>query len=432
MEIKGAHNGFPAKIVLLLLLSAAVPILGCSLGTVTGASSSATGGATTGGSSSSAPTATATHASVAPTATTAPASAPAHAFAWFQYDSHNAPQIWASLNGGAPQQITHIGPPSTTGCNVEVAWSPPVFSPDLTHIVAALGSYQCGDGDMYGPASIISVSSGTITQLPGGPSANAMRVTERDAGWLNNSTIWYIGDNGNAYTYHLGAASKAQLPGIANAVEGAVRGSTLFWDSINTSNSAAWYYTLRRYSLSTHSALSGSVNLGGVGTCKCSPGDFHTPGWDASPNGAHVAYQVVTPSTSINGGIASSHIYYASASFSGVTHIAQAMITNQLVKMQFSPNGQWLAFTNALPSPSTLTASVSSSGGSGDPTFHGYSPETYNYPVWKWDSTQFWAGTVDAADTNPPSITGVLYRFNRGAGSAVGVSGGYNPWYTIG
>ncbi|HEX8732453.1 MAG TPA: hypothetical protein VF725_10395 [Ktedonobacterales bacterium] len=428
METKLARKPSLAKLGLLLLLSVALPILGCSLGATSSGGSSTNGG----GSTSGLPTATATtsHGS-GPTATPAPASAPPHAFAWFQYDSHHAPQIWASLNGASPIQITHIGPPSTTGCNTEVAWSPPVFSPNLTHIVASLGSFGCGDGNMYGPVSIITVSNGAISTVPNN-SINEIRTTQRDAGWLDNSNIWFINQGGSAYTYHIGAGSASQLLGISSGVEGAVRGSTLFWDSVNTSSTSSWPYTLRRYNLGTHSAISGTVSLGAWGTCQCSPGDFHTPGWDASPDGSHIAYQVVTAKISPSGGIASSHIYYANADGSGASHIAQYMVTNQLVKMQFSPDGQWLAFTNALPSPATLSASVSSPGGSGDPTFHGYSPDTYNYPVWKWDSSQFWAGTIDAANTEPGVTTGVLYRFTRGGSGVVGVSGGYNPWYTIG
>ena len=94
--------------------------------------------------------------------------------------------------------------------------------------------------------------------------------------------------------------------------------------------------------------------------------------------------------------------------------------------------GNWVAFTNALPSPATLTASVSSPGGAGDSTFHGYSPDTYNYPVWKWDSSQFWAAKVDTANADPGATNAALYRFTLGGSSAVGVAGGYNPWYTIG
>lgn len=403
-----------------LFLGFALALSGC-------ASAAAT---TTGG-----PTATSGAVSASPTtaagaATATPASAPPHAFAWYQFDSQQAPQIWASINGAAPTQITHIAPPPANGCNTEGAWSLPVFSPDLTHIVSALGSYQCGDSEMYGPISVINVAGGAISVVPGGSSSSNVRLTERTAGWLTSSEIWFVADAGNIYTYQLGAASAIPLPGVANAVEAVVRGTTLFWVSQAVA-SPTWTYTLHRYDLNAQAALPGSVSLGSAGTCACSSGDLHTPGWDASPDGGHIVYQAVTPSNAFAGAIASSHIYYANADGSGAIQIARYMVTNQLVKLQISPNGQWVAFTNALPSPATLTASVSSPGGAGDSTFHGYSPDTYNYPVWKWDSSQFWAGSIDAADSTPLSHA-ALYQFTLGGSSVVGVAGGFNPWYTIG
>jgi hypothetical protein len=406
-----------------LLVGVALAIAGCAP-----AGGASTGGASSGGGTPSVATATATAAASGPGPTATPAPAPPHVFAWYQYDSHATPQVWASVNGGSPHQITHVAPPPADGCDTEVAWSPPVFSPDLTHIAAALGSYNCGDGDLEGPASVLSASSGAISVVPGN---HNIRLTERTAGWLDASNIWFV-STGNIYTYHLGAASATQLPGISGAVEGAVRGSTLFWDSVDTSSASSWSYTLHRYDLGVHSALAGSISLGAWGTCACSPGDLHTPGWDASPDGSHVVYQLITAHIAPSGGIASSRIYYSHADGSGASQIAHYMVTDSMVKLQISPDGQWVAFTNALPSPATLTASVSTPGGAGDSTFHGYTPDTYNYPVWKWDSTQFWAGKVDVANADPGASTGSLYRFNRGGSSSVGVAGGYNPWYTIG
>lgn len=402
-------------VALALLLGAALSIAGCA----------SAGGATTGGvTTSAAPTATAS--GPAPTATPHPA--PPHAFAWYQYDSHHSPQIWASVNGATPRQITHIGPPPTDGCDNQLAWSPPVFSPDLTHIVAALGGYGCGDGYLLGPVSVIDASTGAMATVPGNEN---IRLSVRAAGWLDASTIWFVSTTENIYTYHLGAGSATALPGIAGAVEAATRGATLFWESVDTSTSA-WSYTLHRYDLGAHSALAGTVSLGAWRACQCSPGDFLTPGWDASPDGAHLVYQSVTPSSSVSGGIAGSHIYYSAADGSGASQIARYMVTNSLVRAQISPDGQWVAFTTALPSPATLTASVSSPGGAGDSTFHGYSPDTYDYPVWKWDSSQFWAAKTANGTGDFTSTSGGLYRFTLGAGSALGVAGGYNPWYTIG
>src|SRR5215467_12868281 len=95
--------------------------------------------------------------------TTPAVTAPQHAFAWSQYDhaSTPTPQIWASINGGVPRQITHL-PPITSGCDTQGEWGVPAFSPDLTHIVASIGGSNCGDGTVSGPIDIINVSSGAI------------------------------------------------------------------------------------------------------------------------------------------------------------------------------------------------------------------------------------------------------------------------------
>jgi hypothetical protein len=399
-----------------LTLSLAALLAGCG-GTGGGGSSS---GAGTGAGSA---TATATTAG----ATATPVTAPPHAFAWFQYDAHHVPQIWASVNGAAPTQITHVAPDGHE-CTDQVAWSPPVFSPDLTHIVASMGSFNCGDGDMQGPVSVITVSSASVTTLSGSYQA---RTTQRSMGWLDNSTIWFVTYNG-VYTQALGGGAPSHMSGPTNIWDAVVRGSTLYWQAA-AYDSTGWTFSIHRYDLSSHTALPGSIAQGKVGKCQCSPGDMHGPGWDVTRDGSHIVYQTVTPNLTADGGVASSKLYYANADGSGATQIAHAMIAKSTTVMQFSPNGQWVAITEAAPSPTTLTASVTSPGGSGDPSFHAYSTDTFNYPVWKWDNSQFWAAAVGAADgMGGASTSPRLERFNRGGSGAVGVANGFNPWYTIG
>jgi hypothetical protein len=265
--------------------------------------------------------------------------------------------------------------------------------------------------------SIITVSSGSISTLS---STYQVRTTQRSMGWLNNSTIWFVTYSG-VYTRSIGGGTPTHLSGPTNIWDAVVRGSTLYWQAGGYS-STAWTFSIHRYDLSSHTALPGSIAQGKVGACQCSPGDIHGPGWDVSRDGLHIVYQVVTPSLTPDGGVASSKLYYANADGSGATHIAQAMIAKSTALMQFSPNGHWVAITEAEPSPTTLTASVTSSGGSGDPTFHGYSKDTFDYPVWKWDNSQFWATTSAPA----------LERFTLGGSGVVGVPNGQNPWYTIG
>jgi hypothetical protein len=370
-----------------------------------------------------------------PTATTRPTATPAgpppHAFAWTQYDAHSIPQIWASVNGAAPVQVTHLPPPppSDIGCGTSVVWSPPVFSPDLRHIVAGTGSSNCGDGPLSGPLDVIDVASGAVTPVPGG---DQVRTTQRSAGWIDNSTIYWANASG-LQTYTLGAGSASALPGTYAAEEVVLRGSTLFYLHLEglVGASLTWTESLHRYDIATHTAIGTPIALGQYRMCACSPGDYHTAGWDVSPDGTHIAYQFMVPLTGVEKGLASSQIMYANADGSGATHIAQTLDATDVVRIQFAPNGRLIAIADGEPSPVTVSASVSSPGAPGDPSYHQYTPATVAFPVWKWDSSQFWAGTAVYGWYGSPSAA--LYNFTVGSpAGVVGVSGGYNPWYTIG
>jgi hypothetical protein len=309
-------------------------------------------------------------------------------------------------------------------------WGLPVFSPDLTHIVASLGSSNCGDGPLDGPVEIIDVASGAITPVP---TNNARDLSsERTDGWLDSHTVYFV-NSGGLYTYALGAGSPVLVSALASPWEAVLRGSTLFWMQMSFSSSTNnWTTSLHRFDMNTHAALSGSISLGQVHECACSPGDLHLQGWDASPDGSHIAYQVTTPLTGDSFGIASSHIYYANADGSGATQIARYMSTNQPVRMQISPNGRLVAFTDAPPTPNILSASVSSPGNAGDPAFHSYHPDAGGYPVWKWDSSSFWASNRDNDSAGGGGPGTAIYYYTVGSsGGTVGVNFGFNPWYTI-
>lgn len=419
------HRAHSSRHLLLCALFAfALAFAGCS------SSPTSTSTSTGGGTSTPHPTATTagggSGGGSGATPTPAPAVAPPHAFAWYQYDSASVPQIWASLNGGVPAQITHVAADHSV-CVDQIAWSPPVFSPDLTHIVAALGSFNCGDGVMSGAVAVVTVSSGAVAVVPGSGGTNDIRINQREAGWVNNSTIWYINYNG-LYTYPLGGGSATLVNALSNPEEGALRGSTFFWS--NGGQSGPQH--LQRFDLSSHSALPGVISLGSTGSCACSPGDYRTPGWDASADGSHVVYQVATPSSAMPGGVASSTFYYANADGSGASQIAHVVVTNHAARLLLSPNGARVAMSAALPSPSVITASVSSPGTSSDPNMHFYHPDGVAFPVWKWDSSTFWVATKE--DTEGLSApAGNIYAFTvASTSSTLAQSGAYNPWYTIG
>jgi hypothetical protein len=405
-----------------LALGMAALLAGCASG---GSGTGSTGGGTptaTGGSSA---TPTATLAPGQPTPTPVPA--PPHAFSWYQYDSHNVPQIWAALNGGTPHQITHVAPDGSQ-CNDQIAWSPPVFSPDLHHIVASLGSFNCGDGNLSGPVSVIDASTGARSTLPSG--YQVAGIGRRTMGWVNSTKIWFITYSA-VFTWQLGTQGVPhQVASVSGANDAVLRGSTLFIQ-VNTGNPAL-NWSIITVDISSGAQFGGSISQGQTGQCACSPGDMHGPGWDVSRDGSHIVYSKVTPGSGSGGNnVGSTKIYYANADGSSATQIAHALTANQTILLQISPDGQWVAFTEATPSPTTLTANVNSGGGSGDPTFHAYHPDTYDYPVWKWDDSEFWAGIVPG-DSGAGQGAPALYVFHRGGSSSSFIPHGYNPWYTIG
>jgi hypothetical protein len=377
-----------------------------------------------GSSVAASPTMTATP---GPTATPAP---PPHAIAWIQQDGTNTPQIWASFNDGAPTQITHQ-PTIAPECGTEIFGSP-VFSPDLRHIAVADGS-TCGDGEITGQVHIVTVSSGAISNValpyPGG-----VLTDQRTYGWIDNATVFILGNfqpNPGGLTYTLGAGAAVALPGMpGRTIEGVVRGSTLFYLTAVDSSVGGYpneHTYLHRYNLSTHAAIPGAVDLGAFDMCLCSPGDFHYQGWDASPDGLHLVYQVTAPGTPTGSlvGITSQAIYYANADSSGATQIVRYMVTHSSVRLRISPNGNLVGITEAHGTPDVLSGCVHSPGLHGDPCLQFYSPDAQGYPAWRWDSG-YMIAMVPGSSTN-----GALYRDTLGNFTGVVyAAAGYNPWST--
>jgi hypothetical protein len=370
-------------------------------------------------------TPTATTARVAAATATASGSPP-HAFAWTQHDGTGVAQVWASVNGAAPVQITHTPAAAGYPCSGVITYGPPVFAPNLSHAVAVAATSTCGDGPITGDISIISVASATATLVPAPPIR--ARANLRAAGWIDDSTIFYITDQ--VYTYTLGAGAPAPIGAIVNPAEAVVRGHTLFYLE-SDSLSFVLTLTLKRYDLAANAPIPGGIALGQMRLCQCSPGDFALPGWDVSHDGAHVVYQVGTAATAPAAGITSSRIMYADADGSHATQIAQALPATGMQRMQLAPNGQLVAFAGATTLGPVVTASTQSAGAAGDPTYHTYTPQGVGFPVWKWDSSSFWAASQPDPVVIAP-FNGTLGYYQVGTASAtVGVAGGYNPWYTL-
>jgi hypothetical protein len=392
-------------VLLLITLAATVLLAACS-------SSSAGAGPTATPSRPATATTTAT-------ATSTPSGPGTQNFAWVQPDSNGAAEVWATLGGAAARQISH-----NTGsdpCST-ATFGPPVISPEGAYIAVA-GGAGCGDGQEHGSVFIVSIATGVMTPVPGSDALTNLR----SVGWFGPTTIWFT--SGAVYTYVLGAASASALPGTTGAQEAVVRNGMLFYIVPTYSSShSSISSTLHRYSLTTHHDIN-TIALGSqdLATDR-SPGDFYFQGWDASPDGAHVVYQVTTaaPVTDSNyAGIGSSHVYYANADGSSATPILQYMSTTNLVRIRSSPDGTQVAVTEASPAPDLISGCVASPGTKTDPCFHSYTlpagASSSFYPAWSPDGRSFLV--TGGSDVNS------LYRCTIGSASAVLVqASASNPW----
>ena len=411
--------------VSILLMGSLLPAAGC-----------ASGG---GGVPSSTPT-------LPPPTATATPHVPRHALAWFKQEGSEAAQVWASVDDTAVHQVTHL-PASTAECRPDLAWSPPIFSPNFTKILAALGSASCTDGWAHGNIQIIDALTGAVTPVPAASEPADIRLALRQTGWIDNSRIWWMSAT-TLYMYKLGTASSTPLGTIGSitpysfAEEGVLRGHILFFSVLTASRpSVAGTFVLKRFDLTTHTVLPGKILLGSNHECVpgergCLLSDASAPGFDAFADGAHVVYQRIAPTAAPDPdheGVASSEFFFDTADGGGASRIASYATARAMARLQLAPTGRLVAVARAEPVPSVFTASVSSPGARGDPDLHFYTPDARSYAVWAWDSGRTFAAATDVDDFHSaPSLRALMTFAVGAAGGTVVVAGGVNPWYSIG
>ncbi|HEU5370550.1 MAG TPA: hypothetical protein VFU69_18905, partial [Ktedonobacterales bacterium] len=373
---------------------------GCSAG----ASSTATGSPVVSG-------ATATPTGVTPTPAPAPASCTPHvtttAEAWATTTAH--PQVMGSINGVPTTTLSHfvypLGLPSEgefgNDSLVALAWAP-----DAQHLAVAV-AVNVGMGQYLFPY-VVDTKSHAVTRVKLSDSSG---IPERAApnrvfAWADNHTLLIFGafsggNNGSggtvSYSYDIPSSSLTPLPGVTAAYEGVVRCSTLFYLEITpltpiVSGRFKGAGRLHRYDLTSHSEIGSPIMLGDTSTFSGAEGNVTLMGWDVSPDGKRIAYQKTSVSLGGNNQIVlTSKFIAANADGSGARPILTGATSSTAAFLAISPDGKQVAVTNAAPTPTVLSGSMS--GGAA----HFYQPDAAGPPVWLAGSTQFEADSLVGA-----------------------------------
>lgn len=141
-------------------------------------------------------------------------------------------------------------------------------------------------------------------------------------------------------------------------------------------------------------------------------GDVSLMGWDVSRNGTKLVYQQTSVSLGATRSVTiASKFLVANADGSSPTSILQGATATSPAPLAISPDGQLVAVTGALPSPTVLSGSLS-----GGPA-HYYQPDALGPPVWLAESTAFEADNPLTTTSN--SIE--RYPLNTGGGQEPGL-----------
>ncbi len=358
-----------------------------------------------GGGSTGVATATpGTAATGTPSAPACATSGSATAEAWI--NSTDSKQVFGSIGGGAATQLSNFTYP--LGLPNEGTYGGPSLSglaiaPDGHHLAVMAGIYQ--DAAQTGYPYIVdttthAVTRVTMTQYPVGGSRRLLSWADNHTLIILTGVLNVFGSSdpaGTAQSYDITTNTLTPLPGVTNPLEGVVRCSTLFWlsysDLTNIGSAeppiSRGKVALNRYDLSSHAAVGTAITLGDYRAdagCACGL-TLNVPGWDASPDGSHIAYQQTTVASP--SGTITSQFFAANADGSGAIQILHGSTpgaiatSNSGAFLAISPNGMQVAVTGAEPTPDIVSGSMS--GGDAK----SYTPDAGGIPAWLPDSSGF-------------------------------------------
>jgi hypothetical protein len=320
-------------------------------------------------------------------------------------------QVVGSINGGPETVLSTFTYPlglQDEGQYGEDALTATAWAPDARHLVVAVAVTEPYVEALY--PYIIDANTHAVTRvmLPADALASERESVHRVFAWADDHTLLIFGGfgGGNAgsggtvtYRYDLNQNSLTPLTGVTAAYEGVVRCSTLFYleisplAQISGSTSSKGSALLHRYNLTTQSEIGAPITLGDTSTFRGAEGDVQLLGWDASPDGTRIVYQQTQVSVDNNQHlVTTSKFFAANADGSGATPILTGATATSGVFLAISPDGQWVAVTNAQPTPAVLSGSLS--GGAA----HYYQPDAAGPPIWLADGSGFEADMALGSD----------------------------------
>jgi hypothetical protein len=313
------------------------------------------------------------------------------------------------------------------------------FAPDAAHLAAAVQQVRTlssGSFAEYSPY-IVDTATQAVTKVP-----LAQPIVAHQGGnwaappprrlfaWADTHTLIIFANAdlnaplGPSYSYDITSNTLTPLPGVTGALEGVVRCSVLFYLTAGAptyldGNLSRAPVLIHRYDLSSHTAIGVPVFIGDAAIFEFPAQDNQPdyPGWDASPDGSHLAYQQMTGAK----GPSFSSIWLATkADGTGPVPILPSVSSDGGVRMAISPDGTLVAVTQAHPAPSVFVGPLS-----GGAVTKFISPIGLGQPAWLANSGGFFASST--SDAIPASVLLFSLRCRGACVGAPVVANASNP-----
>jgi hypothetical protein len=155
---------------------------------------------------------------------------------------------------------------------------------------------------------------------------------------------------------------------------------------------------IHRYNLASHTEIGAPLTISDAYTWGGAEGDIFYAGWDVSRDGTRVAWQHATVTA---GQVITSTFQSATADGGGLGAILSGppvATAHAMTYLAISADGRLVAVTNAAPSPTVVTGSITGGGG-----IRYYTPDAGAPPAWLPDSSGFLAGG--------DAFTGGVYQY---------------------